>query len=602
MSEDSPFSNEALYPMIYPGMSWTSQYVTMQDGVRLAVDVYLPKSVPPGERLPALLMQNRYWRAAMPRWPLRWFIDDLEALLPEYRDFKPFFVRRGFALVNVDVRGTGASFGTLRYPWSPECLRDAVELLDWIVNQPWSNGRVGGIGISYQGTTAEMLLATRHPALRAVVPMYNHPDAFADIGFPGGLFNQRFVYDWTDMDLSLDRNVTPVLMGRIGRLATSGCRPVNGDKEALRLALAGHSLNGNVFRIADHLTYRDEIYPGEDLAPDDLAIHHYRQAIEDSQVPSYGWSSWMDAGTADAALRRFLTYPGADHVTIGSWNHGGTLQSDPFRKNQAPLNPPPKLQWAEIIRFLDAHLKSQGLDGERRINYFTLGANRWQSTSTWPPVGTVNQRWYLASGHSLSLESPIADSGEDSYTVDYQASSGLSNRWWSFGGAINQSVAYPRRVEQNPHVISYLSPHWAEDIELVGSPILHLELACSTPDCAFYAYLEDVAPDGSVSYLTEGLLRALHRKLSSTPPYSVLGPYHTFKQADSVPLIPGEPAEIVIGFLPVSVLLRGGHRLRLSLAGHDEGTFERVMTEEAPCWRILRNAEHASWVELPVKH
>jgi len=107
----------------------------------------------------------------------------LTGLHAVYGGHKAFLVRNGYAMVYVDVRGTGASFGTLRYPWDPLCIQDASEILDWIIAQPWSNGRVAGLGISYLGTTAELLLATRHPALKAVIPMYNHPDPYVDIAF-----------------------------------------------------------------------------------------------------------------------------------------------------------------------------------------------------------------------------------------------------------------------------------------------------------------------------------------------------------------------------------------------------------------------------------
>ena len=148
---------------LYPGMGWSSQYVSIRDGVRLAVDVYLPKGRPTNVRLPTVLIQSRYWRTMEPRPPISWFIDDVERLMPVIGGMKAFFVRRGYALVNIDLRGTGASFGKLRYPWDPICLQDAWDILEWIIAQPWSDGNVAGMGISYLGTTAELLLATAPP-------------------------------------------------------------------------------------------------------------------------------------------------------------------------------------------------------------------------------------------------------------------------------------------------------------------------------------------------------------------------------------------------------------------------------------------------------
>ena len=116
-----------------------------------------------------------------------------------------------------------------------------------------------------------------------------------------------------------------------------------------------------------------------------------------------------------------------------------------------------------------------------------------------------------------------------------------------------------------------------------------------------YAYLEDVHPDGRITYVTEGELRALTRTVSSEePPYRVFGPYHTFKTADGAPIVPGEVAEFKIGLQPTSVLFKKGHRIRLALAGHDGGLFARIPKIGDPVISVERNADFASFLELPV--
>jgi predicted acyl esterase len=101
--------------------------------------------------------------------------------------------------------------------------------------------------------------------------------------------------------------------------------------------------------------------------------------------------------------------------------------------------------------------------------------------------------------------------------------------------------------------------------------------------------------------VTEGQLRAIHRQVSAEPPpYKLQVPYHSFKQADAMPLVPGEIAEITFGLLPTSVLLRKGHQIRISIAGHDEGTFPRIPAEGTPVISVARNKLYASYVDLPV--
>jgi hypothetical protein len=132
-------------PARYKGRENYSIYLPMRDGVRIAIDVILPKGLARGETIPALLIQSRYWRSMELRMPFKWFLKP-EVLNPRYKDFQPFFTSRGYALVMVDVRGTGASYGVWRYPWTEDSIYDAGEIVDWIISQPWSNGRVAWMG------------------------------------------------------------------------------------------------------------------------------------------------------------------------------------------------------------------------------------------------------------------------------------------------------------------------------------------------------------------------------------------------------------------------------------------------------------------------
>src|SRR6266571_7813653 len=126
-----------------------SLHLAMRDGCRLAVDVYLPESESSSDRpsrWPTICVLTPYYR----RFKVK---DGARGVEPsptagKYRDF---FVPRGYALVVVDVRGTGASFGTRDGFRSPKERDDFREIADWIVAQPWSNGRIGATGISYLG-------------------------------------------------------------------------------------------------------------------------------------------------------------------------------------------------------------------------------------------------------------------------------------------------------------------------------------------------------------------------------------------------------------------------------------------------------------------
>ena len=114
--------------------------------------------------------------------------------------------------------------------------------------------------------------------------------------------------------------------------------------------------------------------------------------------------------------------------------------------------------------------------------------------------------------------------------------------------------------------------------------------------------MEDVAPDGKVTYVTEGMLRAVHRKISEDPePYVMLGPNHSFKKKDAMPLVPGEVSEIEFKLFATSVQIKKGHRIRISLAGADDSIFTRFPKEGTPVWQVQRNNIHISSVIFPMR-
>ncbi len=598
------FGNYRGQPTQFAGIVTKSAYIPMRDGIELAADVVLPKNLFSGEKLPTLLSQTRYWRAMELRKPFRWFLR-AEILNPDFRDFMPFFASQGYAQVIVDVRGTGASTGTWEYPWDNNSFKDAYEIVDWIISQPWSNGAVGAHGISYLGSTAELLAASNHPAVKAVMPMFNHPDAYTQIAFPGGIFNHRFVETWGRFDRDLDSNLTPQEFGWLGKLFVEGVKPVDNDQDRQKLALAvrDHAQNGDSLSLAQALTYRDELHPDVGVCADDLTIHKYRAEIENSSAVTCGWGSWMDAGTADAVLQRFLTYRNNVRGVIGAWEHGGRFNASPY--GSAPRPPIPDLhgQWQEMLRFFDDYLKhgETTAGSVKQLYYYTMGAEEWRITHQWPPEGVTYERWYLAGGNMLTPNIPPSGSGEDKYTIDFEASTGAYNRWWEMGGIENKTVIYPDRRTADKKLLTYTSAPLPEDIEISGHPIVTLYITSTAADGAFHVYLEDVDPQGNVFYITEGQLRAIHRKVSKQePPLVTTVPYHTYYQADAEEFTPGQISELTFGLLPTSVLIRKGHRIRIAIAGHDAGTFARIPAEGQSVITVAHNEAYASLINLPV--
>ena len=111
---------------------------------------------------------------------------------------------RGYALVVVDVRGTGASFGVREGFRSPKERDDYREIVDWIVEQVWSNGAVAATGVSYVGAAAYFLASTGHPAVKAIAPLFSVWDTYSDHYYPGGLVLNRLAETYDELMIALD--------------------------------------------------------------------------------------------------------------------------------------------------------------------------------------------------------------------------------------------------------------------------------------------------------------------------------------------------------------------------------------------------------------
>lgn len=577
----------------YGGVERTSRYLTMRDGVKIAIDLYLPEGLPEGEKIPAILWQTRYWRGWKLRWPFSLFAD---------RTMEPVgeFVTRGYAWVSVDARGSGASFGHRPYPWSPDETRDGAEIVDWILAQPWSNGKVGSYGTSYMGTTAEFLVVNQHPAVTAVAPRFSLFDGYADIAFPGGAPLAWFTENWGIANQMLDRNELPPNISEIFGwwidYMVAGVRPVDGDEgdELLEAALGDHAANWDVHGTAQQVTFRDDVNQ-EGRTLDVFSPHRYADRVDASGTVIYGWSGWFDGAYQHSAIKRHHRLTGkANKLILGPWTHGGRQQV--LGGNSTPTEFD---HVGELLKYFDHYLKGKatGLEDDAPVHYYTMVEGSWKAAPSWPPPAEA-VRYHLAEEDSLSTEQPREMSASDRYLVDYSHGTGRESRWNSLMG---WPVNYPDRAQADEKLLVYDSPPLERDLEVTGHPVATLYVTSTADDGVFIAYLEDVDENGGVTYVTEGVLRGIHRKLShETPPYPMVVPYHSFERKDGRPMVPGEVAELVFDLLPTSYLFERGHSIRIALAGADRDHFALIPSERPPTWTVLRDAAHPSHVTLPV--
>jgi putative CocE/NonD family hydrolase len=152
------------------------------------------------------------------------------------------------------------------------------------------------------------------------------------------------------------------------------------------------------------------------------------------------------------------------------------------------------------------------------------------------------------------------------------------------------------------HGLSYATAPLAQDAHIAGHPVADLWISASTPDADLFVYLEDVAPEGSITIVTHGRLRASHRGEQRAPFRNFMGlPYHSGERAAARPLVPGEPVRMRLDLLPTSTIVKAGHRLRVTIAGADPRQRSRnVQFDPPPQIRVLRDAAHASQLSVPI--
>lgn len=583
-----------------------SLYVPMSDGTKIAVDVWLPTSLKPGEKISTIMRSTCYWRS-MELTQIGELLEKV-GIVPGNLKETQLWTGAGYALVVVDVRGSGASYGQWEMVWSEREIADLGEILDWIIAQSWSNGNVGAYGVSYDGNTAEMMASLKHPALKAIAPQYSDFDIYNGLIRPGGVFNQGFISAWNKFRNGLGKNDICALETASGvecedlKYIMTGVRKVDGDIDATLLseAVRGHS-HVDVYENSKSIEFSDDTWGTTDLTLGDLSPYARKTEIENSKIPMYVWVGWLDSATVDGALSRYLTFSNPQKVVIGPWSHGGSYHTDPFLPADQAVEPSIEDQSLMLVDFFDHYLKDKdNSNQETGITYYTMGEETWKTTKDWPPVGFTTQTWYFNKNGALSPQPPKEELATDEYTVNWDASTGDMSRWQT--GLFKSDVVYPDRAEESKKLFSYTTSPMPTDVEITGNPVVTLNVASSTQDAAFHVYLEDVSPDGRVTYITEGMMRGLNREISDqAPPYYEFGPYHTMEREQALLMIPGQATEVTFKLYATSVLIKQGHQIQVSIAGCDSSTFERYPVDETPIFTIYRNSTAPSFINLPLR-
>lgn len=563
-----------------------SLYISMRDEVRLAADIFLPSvsGRPVEGKRPTILIFTPYYR----RFALTPGADSSAVeTSPNTARYRDMFTPAGYNVVVVDVRGTGASFGHREGFRSPTERNDYYEITEWVCRQNWSDGRIGVTGISYLGAAADFLASTGHPAVKAIAPLFSVWDTYENNYFPGGVQLFDLIESYSQLMIGLDQDDREAIQPytSYAHPAFDGPAPVDADPGAHDRDAALRDHWGN-YRHADMMRefiMREKPLPYDpDYSSATFSPYSYSDGIR-PDVAIYSASGWMDgAGYANGAISRFLTKNrNPHHLLLGPWDHGARSHVSPWSEEGAP----DESWWFEILRFFDEYLDGQdtGIREEAPIHYYMMHAEEWRSSASWPPA-SGSARYELAADRLLTpysnadaaVAGPSAQNTESThdfdfvdFTVDFGSGTGRNTRYERIAGK-SVSKYYSDWQGRTDHHLVFETPVLNANLELMGHAIATLQLSSDQPDATVFVYLTEVEADGTERYVTEGLLRLIHRVESDNPrTVETSWPYHSFREDDARPLIPGKNESVRIPLLPTAWRFSAGSTIRLSIAGAD---------------------------------
>lgn len=483
----------------------------MRDGVRLSANLWKPVPHAEGERFPAILEMIPYrkddWR----------YVSD--------HQHGQYFAERGFVFARLDIRGTGSSEGIALDEYTETETQDGYDVVEWLAAQPWCNGKVGMWGISYGGFTSIQVAKRQPPHLKAIIPVMATDDRYRDdVHYVGGCVT---VSDLSQYAVSMVAcNAMPPRLDYAdnwaeqwkARLERTPCWLIEWLK---------HQTDGPYWRNGS-------------LAP------NYDQLT----CAVFNIGGWMDSYIDPALRMQALCRNAPSQTLVGNWVHDYPAWGAPG----------PNLDHLyEMACFFERWLsdKEVSVNDDPRFTFFRREYTppepfpphfngQWVSLADYTPQTTRPLDFFL-SPSSLSTQAPTTESQTH---YDHTPTHGFraASLCWGAGARPN-GLARDLRIEEAT-IPCYTSDPFTEPLDILGFPEAVLCVSSTASVAHVVVRLCDVAPDGTSSQVTAGILNLTHRNS------------HT----DPEPLTPGQTYEVRIPMRAAGYRFLPGHRIRLSIA------------------------------------
>jgi len=452
-------------------------WIPMSDGAKLSACMWLPVDAEENP-VPAILEYLPYRK------------NDFTAIRDSVRH--PYFAGHGYASIRVDIRGAGDSDGILLDEYLKQEQDDALDILSWIAEQPWSTGSVGMIGKSWGGFNGLQVAARNHPALKTIITLCSTDDRYADdVHYRGGNLLASDMLWWASTMFAYN------------------ARPQDPD-------VVGASWKKNWLDRLENTPPFVEEWVRNQRRNDYWKHGSICENYTDIQIPVFAVSGWQD-GYTDSVFRLLEHLPKESKGFIGPWAH----------EYPEVATPEPAIGFLqEVLRWYDYWLKGIDtgiMDEPKLISYIQKSElpavsydhrpGKWVADPAWPSPHVKGQKWWLSDKQQLMTETP-QESVDEVIIPSVQDHGLYSGVFCPFGQP--GDLPADQRLENGKSVVFTSSPLEGK-IEILGHPVFYAELSANQEDALVAVRLMDKAPSGESTLISWGMLNLTHRNSHEHP-------------------------------------------------------------------------------------